>query len=165
MRADRSKGQKGFTIPEVIASLVLLGVIAVFSYSFMFTSLEGFLFSTENSQAAGELKPMLDYLTTRMSDMEEVTCFSANSAVQFTDSHDQNYTVTLSGGDKVVINNWTIVDDVSNATFTMTDEDSHVKLFTLSFDYTLAEGNQATYSMQFSPRRYIPSSDITGCSS
>lgn len=165
MHGSVRSAQKGISLLEIIASMALVGVLVLAGYSFLFTAVDGFLFSTDNTRAVGELKPMLDYLTTRMSDMEEVDCFSANTALQFTDSNDQAVTVAIDAANSVVINNWKIVDDVNNVSFTLSPENSHVKIISLSFDYTLANGHQATYSMEFSPRRYIPSSEIAGCTS
>lgn len=148
---------------ELIAGLVLVAMLATFIYSFMFTSIQGYLFSTENTAAVGELKPMLDYVTTRMSDMVQIECLSTNSKITFTDTGERTVSVAFVSGDTLRIDTWDTLTGLTNVALGMTSADSHVKTVFLRFDYELADGKQVTYNMDFSPRGYLPTSDISGC--
>lgn len=153
----------GFTLVEVIASLILMAMIGLGIYSFLMTGVEGYLISEGNSIAAGELKPMFDVISTRMSEMKEITCFDTDSQMKFLDTQDSEETVQLVDGTALRIMNWNVLTDLSNTAMTMNEENGNVKDITISFTYTGKSGITRNFDLSFSPRTIMTVSDIPGC--
>ncbi len=156
--------KNGFTLVEVIASLTLLGMISLGIYSFLMTGVEGYLISEGNSIAAGELKPMFDVISTRMSEIKKITCFSENAQLSFQDTLGNDETVQLlDDGTTLRIMNWDILTNLSNATMVQNVENENVKDITISFTYTGKSDIVRSFDLSFSPRMILKSSDIPGC--
>lgn len=159
-----TRNVSGFTLIESILSLVLLGMIAMGIFSFLSMGVDAFYFSTENTEAASRIKPTYDFVSTRLSDMTEICCFS-NSRIEFYNS-DDGFTcaddnpparqvllidnssaliITSCTGD---VNNrtcssWTILEDLENAQMSLSTQSvtvrgtagTYVELIDLDFKY------------------------------
>ncbi len=153
----------GFTLIEVIASLILLGIISLGIYSFLMTGVEGYFISEGNSIAAGELKPMFDVISTRMSEMEAITCFSENAQLKFLDTQGNEETVQIIDETTLRIMNWNILTNLTDPTMALQTEGGNVKDISITFMYTGKSGITRNFDLSFSPRKIITSSGIPGC--
>ncbi len=127
------------------------------------TGVEGYLISEGNSIAAGELKPMFDVISTRMSEMENITCFTQDAQVKFTDTQDQEETLQIIDGSTLRIMNWNVLTNLSDTGMTMNQENGNVKDISITFTYTGKSGLTRNFDLSFSPRTLIEVGDVPGC--
>ena len=68
--------QKGFTLVEVITTIVLVGLIGVFTTLFVYTGLNGYLRAKDTSQGALNAQITLDRISMELRDIETITSIS-----------------------------------------------------------------------------------------
>ncbi len=160
--------QSGITLVELIAALALLGIIIGASAMFLGTGISGFGISRENSEAALQAKPLIHLLSVKMSDMVEITCFTANSAVTYVNTADDTETVSITP-DSIKFNGGTLIDDVKNTSLTLTTgPGGEIEEVVLSFDIEIGVTASTTglvdktFTITSSPRTLI--STYTACS-
>lgn len=150
-----TKQKKGFTLLELILSLVLLGIVASMGLAILVTGLEGYNISNTNSEIATELKPALDELTLFMSDIVDVQCFTANTQMTVTNTDGGNATLLVGNG-TVGIQNMLEIGELTGQSLTMTMDGSNIQKITLIFTKTASGTNfSKTFSLKFSPRTIL----------
>jgi prepilin-type N-terminal cleavage/methylation domain-containing protein len=154
----QKRNRHGFTLIELIASLVLLGIIAVFGGMFVVQGMEGYLFSKKNSEKALKAQIALDRIALELRNLNGTDTgsfdFTENDSVTFT-STDLPGTRELgfSGGSIFLgVNNQDhlLIDEVSS--FGLNENGSFANLdyaITVSFDYADLPGG---YSITVVPR-------------
>ena len=115
------KNQRGFILIELIAAIVLTGVIASFATFFLYTGFNGYQKSKDTSEGALEAQMALDRITLELRDIEYFTSAPVNNvslsykSATLTGTRVLNYDA---GNDKIEINinntPYTLVEDVSN---------------------------------------------------
>ena len=164
MDVNNMKKINGFTLIEVILSLVILGIVSLGGYALLSYAAQGYIFSVENSKVATEVKPTLDYVSTKMSEIENLVCFTYNTGIKFKDNAKKEHSVYINGN-SLYINNWEILKDIKNQSFKVTINNQIIEKFQLKFDYEMATGKLLTYDMEFSPRAQISMYKLENCGS
>lgn len=181
------KNENGFTVLELVAGLVLMGVLAAFTYSMMMSSVDGFLFASDNADAVREMKPTYDWYSTKLSDINNFDCtsccFSTNSKMIYEDTSGNTMTLTVNAAatpETLALtltdsssnsNTWTMDNldniqlDYSTATYTDSSGNTSnaVKQFLLTFTYVFQDGLERDFSIDFSPRGIQLVSDLSAC--
>jgi prepilin-type N-terminal cleavage/methylation domain-containing protein len=83
-RPYANKHEKGFTLVELIVTLVLVGIIGTFTTLFMYTGLNGYLRAKDTSEGALKAQIALDRVSLELRDINRVTDFNADANVDYT---------------------------------------------------------------------------------
>jgi len=76
--------EKGFTLVELIVTLVLVGIIGTFTTLFMYTGLNGYLRAKDTSEGALKAQIALDRISLELRDINSISDFNANTNVDYT---------------------------------------------------------------------------------
>jgi prepilin-type N-terminal cleavage/methylation domain-containing protein len=111
------RAQKGFTLVELIVTLVLVGIIGTFTTLFMYTGLNGYLRAKDTSEGALKAQIALDRISLELQDIDSI------DLVTYSDDARIDYTsVTLPYNRKILYNGGVISLDVNGNTNALLDE-------------------------------------------
>jgi prepilin-type N-terminal cleavage/methylation domain-containing protein len=115
--------QKGFTLVELIVTLVLAGIIGTFTTLFMYTGLNGYLRAKDTSEGALKAQIALDRISLELRDIDNIDLATFNNDTRI------DYTsVTLPGNRKILFNGGVISLDVNGNANALLDEVSDFKM-------------------------------------
>ncbi len=117
--------EKGFTLVELIVTLVLVGIIGTFTTLFMYTGLNGYLRAKDTAEGALKAQIALDRISLELRDIDEISNFTQNAQIDYT-----NRSRTLTGNRKILYSAGVISIDGGNGANELLDEVS-------SFNMTL----------------------------
>jgi prepilin-type N-terminal cleavage/methylation domain-containing protein len=89
--------EKGFTLVELIVTLVLVGIIGTFTTLFMYTGLNGYLRAKDTAEGALKAQIALDRLSLELRDINEIETLTANTAIDY-------FSATLPGDRQITYN-------------------------------------------------------------
>jgi prepilin-type N-terminal cleavage/methylation domain-containing protein len=91
--------QKGFTLVELIVTIVLVGLVGVFTTLFVYTGLNGYLRAKDTSEGALNAQITLDRISLELRDIEEIGTFIDDTQIDY-DSRTlgENRRIRYSGG-------------------------------------------------------------------
>lgn len=72
--------QRGFILVEFIISLILIGIIGVFTSLFIYTGVNGYLNAKEHTEAALKAQVALDRIRLELLNIEEISTFDVSTA-------------------------------------------------------------------------------------
>ena len=119
--------ENGFTLVELIVTIVLVGIIGTFTSLFMYTGLNGYLRAKDTAEGALKAQIALDRISLELRDISQIETLTANAAI--------NYFSTSLPGDRQIIYNAgadTISVDVDGEVNLLLDD---VQSFTISAAY------------------------------
>jgi prepilin-type N-terminal cleavage/methylation domain-containing protein len=119
--------EKGFTLVELIVTLVLVGIIGTFTTLFIYTGLNGYLKARDTSEGALKAQITLDRISMELRDIDTVSTFAANTQIDYTSrSLGGNRQILYSNG-VISINGGSgarnLLDGVQNFNMTLTQTD------------------------------------------
>jgi prepilin-type N-terminal cleavage/methylation domain-containing protein len=79
-----NKHERGFTLVELIVTLVLVGIIGTFTTLFMYTGLNGYMRAKDTSEGALKAQIALDRISLELRDINDVSDFNADTNVDYT---------------------------------------------------------------------------------
>lgn len=120
------KPENGFTLVELIVTLVLVGIIGTFTTLFMYTGLNGYLRAKDTSEGALKAQIALDRISLELRDVNNISAFASDSNVDYTSE-------TLPGNRQIILNGNKIDLDVNGNTYMLLDS---VVSFDLEATYT-----------------------------
>ena len=160
--------QKGFTLVELIVTIVLVGIIGVFTTLFVYTGLNGYLTARDTSEAALRAQIALDRLSVELRDINiiDTGTYAANSRMDYTSR-------TLTGDRQILFSNGVIsvnggngqqplLDDVDTFTMAITKSDLNgdgnddVEAIDISFDFIEERSVGRQFSARIFPRNLVP---------
>ena len=89
--------QKGFTLVELIVTIVLVGIIGTFTTLFMYTGLNGYLRAKDTAEGALKAQIALDRLSLELRDINEIEALTANTTIDY-------FSMTLPGDRQIIYN-------------------------------------------------------------
>jgi prepilin-type N-terminal cleavage/methylation domain-containing protein len=89
--------EKGFTLVELIVTLVLVGIIGTFTTLFMYTGLNGYLRAKDTAEGALKAQIALDRLSLELRDINEIETLTANTTIDY-------FSATLPGDRQITYN-------------------------------------------------------------
>ena len=138
------RAQKGFTLVELIVTLVLVGIIGTFTTLFMYTGLNGYLKAKDTSEGALKAQIALDRISLELKDINNISEFNSDTNINYTSE-------TLPGSRKIFLNGDKIELDVDGTPNPLLDT---VVSFDLEPTYTdlnhYADGNLEVGSIEIS---------------
>ena len=161
------RAQKGFTLVELIVTLVLVGIIGTFTTLFMYTGLNGYLRAKDTSEGALKAQIALDRISLELRDIDNIDLATFNNDTQI------DYTsVTLPGNRKILFNGGVIsldvngnanalLDEVSDFTLRMTPQELNYfadnKDEVQAIDVSFKVGDiERAFSARIFPRNMVP---------
>ena len=122
------KQEHGFTLVELIVTIVLVGIIGTFTTLFMYTGLNGYLRAKDNAEGALKAQNALDRISLELRDINEIEAFTANSTIDY-------FSTTLPGDRQITYNaaTDTISMDVDGSVNVLLDE---VQSFNITAAYS-----------------------------
>lgn len=179
------KNNTGFTLIEIIAAMVLMGIIAVFTLFFIISGMEGYVFSRQNAALSRKASLAMARITkefnSEMKEIELITINSVKYAYQY-NPRDHRYVALWGTGErkeiKIVVGGASapdgddpevLIDQVSNFTLDFkkcddsawdvsNDMDDLCKIaITLTLFINPADDNTVTFTTTINPpgRHYI----------
>jgi prepilin-type N-terminal cleavage/methylation domain-containing protein len=76
--------ETGFTLVELIVTLVLVGIIGTFTTLFVYTGLNGYLMARDTSEGALKAQITLDRISMELRDIDTVGTFTENTQIDYT---------------------------------------------------------------------------------
>ena len=98
------KQENGFTLVELIVTLVLVGIIGTFTTLFMYTGLNGYLRAKDTAEGALKAQIALDRLSLELRDIDKIDAFTDNTTIDYTSA-------TLPGDRQITYN--AVADTIS----------------------------------------------------
>jgi prepilin-type N-terminal cleavage/methylation domain-containing protein len=161
------RSQKGFTLVELIVTLVLVGIIGTFTTLFMYTGLNGYLRAKDTSEGALKAQIALDRISLELRDIEKIdlVTFSDDTRIDYTSATlPYNRKILYSGGVislDVNGNAYALLDEVSDFTLRMTpaelnyfaDNKNEVQAIDVSFK---VDDIGRTFNARIFPRNMVP---------
>lgn len=121
--------QQGFTLVEMIVTIVLVGLIGVFTTLFVYTGLNGYLRAKDTSEGALNAQITLDRISLELRDIEKINTFSSSPPIQMNYDNrtlGKNRQIAFSDG-VISIDGGTgprdLLGEVTNFTMTLTAAD------------------------------------------
>jgi prepilin-type N-terminal cleavage/methylation domain-containing protein len=96
--------EKGFTLVELIVTIVLVGIIGTFTTLFIYTGLNGYLRAKDNAEVALKAQIALDRISLELRDIDTIAAFSTNTTIDYSSR-------TLPGDRKIIHN--AVADTIS----------------------------------------------------
>jgi prepilin-type N-terminal cleavage/methylation domain-containing protein len=168
------RSQRGFTLIELVATLVLVGIIGAFASFFLYTGIRGFLTSKFSSEAALQAQIALDRISTELRHVQTLV----NPAPTSTNIGYRSIDASLAGVRRILYNSAgreirlsvdgserVLLDNVSAFAITWATRDldasgdgnkeiSEIKvIFTVS---STSSDSQTEFSAQIYPRSMLP---------
>ena len=89
--------EAGFTLIEIIVTLVLVGILSVFAGLFMTTFLNGYFMVKNNSDTAMKAQMALDRISLELRDVSAVSALTDNSRITYTNPSGAGRTIKFVG--------------------------------------------------------------------
>lgn len=114
---------KGFTLIELIVTIVLVGIIGTFTSLFLYTGIKGYLTARDTAVGALKAQIALDRLSLELRDINSIDLetFEADTRIDYTST-------TLPGDRKILYNGGVISLDVDGNVNELLDEVSDFKM-------------------------------------
>jgi prepilin-type N-terminal cleavage/methylation domain-containing protein len=91
------KQEAGFTLIEIVVTLVLVGILSVFVGLFMTTFLNGYFMVKNNSEMAMKAQMALDRMSIELKDVSAVSALTDNSLITYTSPSGVGRTIKIVG--------------------------------------------------------------------
>ena len=104
------KQENGFTLVELVVTIILVGLVGTFTSLFIYTGLNGYLTAKDTSDGALKAQIALDRISLELRDIDKITAYNENVEIEYTST-------TLPGNRKITFNTNAIiidVDDIAN---------------------------------------------------
>lgn len=109
------KREAGFTLIEIVVTLLLVGILSVFTGLFMNTFLSGYFMVKNNSDTAMKAQMALDRISLEMREVSAIAALTDNSLITYTNPSGANRTIrfqapyiylsTLTANNSILIDN------------------------------------------------------------
>jgi prepilin-type N-terminal cleavage/methylation domain-containing protein len=147
LRGIRAKGnKKGFTLVELILTIVLVGIIGTFTTLFMYTGLNGYLRAKDTAEGALKAQIALDRLSLELRDIDtiDLATFNNDTRIDYT-------SVTLPGDRRILYSGGVISLDVDGSVSELLDAVSDFKLRLIAADLNyFADGKDEVQAVEVS---------------
>ena len=137
-----SRSQNGFTLVELIVTIVLVGLIGVFTTLFVYTGLNGYLRARDTSEGALKAQIALDRISMELRDIDGINTFAAGSQIDYTSR-------TLAGNRQILYNSGVISINAGNGARTLLDEIENFSMTLTQTDLN-ADGNDEVQAIEIS---------------
>jgi len=97
----KKKSQRGFTLIELIAVLVILGIVSVLGSMGLVEIARGYIFSKKNVSASGQTQVAMSRLVKEFSAIRSVTS-ATDTAITYTRTPGETHTVSWDAGSQSV---------------------------------------------------------------
>jgi prepilin-type N-terminal cleavage/methylation domain-containing protein len=91
------KQEAGFTLIEIVVTLVLVGILSVFAGLFMTTFLNGYFMVKNNSDTAMKAQMALDRMSIELRDVSALSALTDNSLITYTNPSGAGRTIKFVG--------------------------------------------------------------------
>ena len=163
------RAQKGFTLVELIVTLVLVGIIGTFTTLFMYTGLNGYLRAKDTTEGALTAQVALDRISLELRDINAISNFNANTNIDYNfvsgtspdarriryDAGDEEILLTVGGTE------YLLADNVQNFAMTASSADlnnsggGELEVESIQVSFTVGEVERV-FSSRIFPRHMVP---------
>jgi prepilin-type N-terminal cleavage/methylation domain-containing protein len=75
---------KGFTLVELVVTIVLVGIIGTFTMFFLYTGFSGYLKARDTAEGALKAQIALDRISLELRDIKNISAFTVNTEIDYT---------------------------------------------------------------------------------
>ncbi|MGD8990957.1 MAG: type II secretion system protein [Desulfobacterales bacterium] len=115
--------EEGFTLVELIVTIVLVGIIGTFTTLFMYTGLNSYLRAKDTSEGALKAQIALDRISMELREIEGISAFNVNDYIHYT-----SRSRTLTGNRKLIYSNGIISLDIDGTANELLDAVSNFSM-------------------------------------
>ena len=110
------KQENGFTLVELIVTIVLVGIIGTFTTFFLYTGISGYLRAKDTAESALKAQIALDRISLELRDIDLIdkNTYTKNARIDYT-------SVTLPGSRKILYSSGVITLDVNDSPHELLD--------------------------------------------
>ena len=136
--------QKGFTLVELIITIVLVGIIGTFTTLFAYTGLNGYLRARDTSEGALKAQIALDRISLELREIDGISAFTDNTQIDYTSR-------TLTGNRKIIHSNGIISLDIDGTVNDLLDGVSNFSMSLAAANLNnIAGGNEEVQAITVS---------------
>ena len=154
------KREAGFTLIEIVVTLVLVGILSVFAGLFMTTFLNGYFMVKNNSEMAMKAQMALDRISIELRDVSAVSALTDNSLITYTNPSGAGRTIRFVGSNIILSTpaNNILIDNVQAFTLSATEGNVYnVAADDVAFiDVGFTVSGYNPFSTRIFPRTRIP---------
>ena len=77
------KQENGFTLVELIVTIVLVGIVGTFTTLFMYTGLNAYMRTKDTAEGALKAQIALNRISMELRDIDEIDAFTANTTIDY----------------------------------------------------------------------------------
>jgi len=133
--------EKGFTMVELIVTIVLVGIIGTFTTLFMYTGLNGYLRAKDNAEGALKAQIALDRISLELRDINSIGTFTEDVRLDYTSA-------TLPFDRKILYNNGVVSLDVNGIENEFLDEINNFEMKVTADSDLNADGNDEVSAIE-----------------
>lgn len=169
-----ARAQKGFTLVELIVTLVLVGIIGTFTTLFMYTGLNGYLRAKDTSEGALKAQIALDRISLEFRDISIIDAITPKSNPDTAADSNIDYSTTALPGSRKIIYDYSdreisidvdgnenvLLDGVNKFTMTATYKDlnyysgGELEVESIEVSFTIGE-IERPFSARIFPRNMV----------
>lgn len=152
--------EAGFTLIEVVVTLVLVGILSVFTGLFMNTFMNGYFMVKNNSDTAMKAQLALDRISIELKDVSAFSALTENSLITYTNPSGAGRTIKFVGSSIFLSTpaDNVLIDNVQAFTLSATYQNVYnVAANDVAFiDIGFTVGEYGTFSTRIFPRTRLP---------
>lgn len=164
-----SKQAGGFILIEVIVSIVLLGILGVFTTMFLYTGIKGYMISKQTAAGAMRVQIALDRINLELRKANSVTAATANSMTYTSDDLPGTRRIFYSDSTETNVeaiyievdgSPYPLLDNIAPGTFAITlaerdlDNDGNNEIEGISISFSLTDIGRP-FSLRVFPRNWV----------
>jgi prepilin-type N-terminal cleavage/methylation domain-containing protein len=162
------KQENGFTLVELIVTIVLVGIVGTFTTLFLYTGFNGYLRAKDTAEGALNAQIALDRISLELRDIVEIGAFTNNVQIDYTymtpdDNRKDRKIIYSNGAISLDVEGSTneLLDGVSNFTMTLTPADLNNsgdgsnEVQAINVGFTVGEIRRE-FKTQIFPRNMVP---------
>jgi prepilin-type N-terminal cleavage/methylation domain-containing protein len=161
------KPENGFTLVELIVTIVLVGIVGTFTTLFLYTGFNGYLRAKDTAEGALKAQIALDRISLELRDINGISDFNANTNIDYTsetlpaarriryDAVDDEILIDVAGSENILLDNVQSFTMTANYVDLNNSGDGNDEVQAIDVSFTVGEIGPPFRAKIF-PRNMVP---------